>query len=525
MDHALLRLMAVLAVVSWNCGCAEEPPLVPVEPQRATTITEVSGEMRAVVASDNAFAIDLYQHLASERQDNLFFAPGSIATVLSMAAEGARGVTAKQFAQVLKWPQNQSSRAGPGEATMNLRPFHQGRHDLLELTNPGLTNREAVDTYIAGLRRRLDRHLQQLKDGWSKPSPADYAAAQQAAAELNRLSACVDRYEFRSSSTVWYEQSRPLRPDYLATMRLFFGPGAVLPINFIQQGSRALLPINREVSRVTAGKIPELLSEEIMSDEEWRRIRFLLTNAVYFRGAWRTPFEQAKTKELPFDSGDGRTPLTRMMANYFEEVGYAAFEADGSQFSTPHVIPFKGEPPPCYPGDGGWTLLELPYKGDSLSMVFILPRRPAGLASLESRLSAKQMTVWLKAISRRPVVVKLPKFHIRDSHLLKTSLQKLGLVDAFIPSGPDAADFSGILDRSSDDLNHYLDGVIHETVIEVNEAGTEAAAATAAVAQVECEPMDGQPFDPIFKADHPFLFLIRDRRSGQILFMGRLVSP
>jgi serpin B len=158
--------------------------------------------------------------------------------------------------------------------------------------------------------------------------------------------------------------------------------------------------------------------------------------------------------------------------------------------------------------------LELPYVGDDLSMVVLLPRETEGLGALEKSLAVESLDAWMAKISKREVIVSLPKFKMTSEFGLAETLQEMGMKDAF---RPDAADFSGMTGRK--DL--FIDAVVHKAYVDVNEEGTEAAAATGVIMKLTA--VRDQP--PVFKADHPFLFVIRENASGSILFMGRVMNP
>lgn len=168
------------------------------------------------------------------------------------------------------------------------------------------------------------------------------------------------------------------------------------------------------------------------------------------------------------------------------------------------------------------ALLELPYVGDELSMVIVLPSERDGLAAVEDGLTADRLEGWIAALAVRQVNVFLPRFRVDppESVRLKDTLTAMGMPLAFTP----AADFTAMSDPSDADERLYIDNVYHRAFVEVNEEGTEAAAATAVVMRARGGG-GGPPDPPTFRADHPFLFLLRDRRSGAILFMGRVADP
>jgi hypothetical protein len=163
-----------------------------------------------------------------------------------------------------------------------------------------------------------------------------------------------------------------------------------------------------------------------------------------------------------------------------------------------------------------FQMLEMPYSGDDLSMVIMLPNQLNGLAELESQLSIDLFQESVASLQEQDVKLHLPKFTFSDQFNLTSILQELGMTDAFVPG---IADFDGIADRELFDL--HISGVFHKTFIDVNEVGTEAAAATGVVVGVTSIP----PPPPVFRADHPFLFALRDAHSGSLLFVGRLNRP
>jgi len=160
-------------------------------------------------------------------------------------------------------------------------------------------------------------------------------------------------------------------------------------------------------------------------------------------------------------------------------------------------------------------ILEMPYAGGDLSMVVLLPKPECGLGKLEAALSTELVRSWLSRLSKQKVEVYLPRFKVEKRFLLNKQLKDLGMVDAF---DQDLADFSGMAPVRE----LYISTVIHKAFVEVNEEGTEAAAATAVVMSGKGLLSD-EPH--VFRADRPFVFLIRDLRSGCILFMGRLADP
>ncbi|XP_010864308.2 probable serpin E3 [Esox lucius] len=221
-----------------------------------------------------------------------------------------------------------------------------------------------------------------------------------------------------------------------------------------------------------------------------RRLQMALVNTVNFRGVWQKQFLFTDTQNLPFTLSDGKTIKVPMM--------YQATEVNFGQFRTP--------------SNQRYTVLELPYFGRSLSLLVVLPsERKTPLSLLESQLTPRAVAAWDTGLRRTKMDVFLPRFKMQNRFNLRTVLPSMGVSDAFNPM---AADFTG----TSAEEGLYVSDAFHEARIEVTEDGTKAAAATAMVLLKRSRA-------PVFKADRPFFFLLRQVSTGSILFMGRLVNP
>jgi serpin B len=220
-------------------------------------------------------------------------------------------------------------------------------------------------------------------------------------------------------------------------------------------------------------------------------IRLLLTNAIYFKGDWTRKFDEAATKEESFHLDRIDKVKVKMMRQ----------QADLSYAKVDDV-----------------QVLELPYGNRDLSMVVLLPSRAGGLAELEAALSVNSVNTWLRALLPHTVNVFLPRFRLTEQFALADVLRSMGMATAFDIT---TADFFGITDPGACILVPIcISEVIHKALVEVNEEGTEAAAATAvSMGYVGMAP------HAVFRADHPFIFMIRHNGSGSILFMGRVVNP
>ncbi|KAM4558623.1 putative serpin E3 [Odontesthes bonariensis] len=233
-------------------------------------------------------------------------------------------------------------------------------------------------------------------------------------------------------------------------------------------------------------------SGEPQAEPLWwgHRLQVALLNTVAFRGVWQKQFMFTNTQNLPFILSDGSAIKVPMM--------YQAAEVSFGQFRTV--------------SDQRYTVLELPYLGRSLSLQVVLPsERKTPLSSLESQLTARQLASWDSGLRRTKMDIFLPRFKMQNKFNLRSVLPSMGISDAFNPT---AADFTGM----SVEEGLYMSDAFHEVRIEVTEDGTKAAAATAMVLLKRSRA-------PVFKADRPFLFLLRQVNTGSILFMGRVMNP
>jgi serpin B len=231
----------------------------------------------------------------------------------------------------------------------------------------------------------------------------------------------------------------------------------------------------------------------------------LLTNAIYFKAAWLHPSDERWTESSQFllaipELSRRGGALFRGLFNRRQKVAVPFMQQTG-RFG--------------YIGECDLQVLEMPYAGEEFGIVIILPRRMDGLATLEKSLNVEKLSTMLADLNAQEVNVQLPKFKLTESLELSKLLSEMGMPLAF----RDEADFSGMADRR----DIFFSMVIHKAYLDVDESGTEAAAASGIVMVVSGARFRTRPF--IFRADHPFLFLIRDRRTGIILFIGRLVNP
>jgi serine protease inhibitor len=264
-------------------------------------------------------------------------------------------------------------------------------------------------------------------------------------------------------------------------------------------------------------------------DEETKKLmRLVLTNAIYFKGEWAEVFAEGQTKDEDFTLAGGRKVCVPLMRRGdMGSARYAAFKGDGSFFDTPARVPRGAvDEKKVYPDERGFTMLELPYKGGEVSMLVMLPRSADGLEELEKKLTAENLVAWVGKLQHRGVHVLLPKFKVETKYDLGKTLEGMGMARAFKdPRLADGAQFDGMSQSQDPAQKLFISKVLHKAFVEVNEKGTEAAAATAVMMMRPMSAVGSTPFTPTFRADRPFLFLVRDRQSGSILFLGRMSNP
>jgi serpin B len=293
-------------------------------------------------------------------------------------------------------------------------------------------------------------------------------------------------YELLAANALWGQKGYPFVPDYLALLKSNYGAG-LEEADFRGDTEGARKTINVWVEKETRDKIKDLIPPGLLTGET----RLVLTNAIYFKGTWAIPFKKDATADGDFFVAAGE----KVQAPLMNQTGYFG-----------------------YYDAGQWKALEMPYKGNELAMVILLPAQVDGLPQMEKDLAAGKVLGDLAAnLKMRRIRVTVPRFKTTASILLGKTLAAMGMPLAFDPS---KADFSG-MNGGKESL--CISEVVHKAFVGVNEEGTEAAAATAVVMTA----LEGMRMDepPVFRADHPFIFLIRDKASGCILFLGRVVNP
>lgn len=397
MKHIRAALVAGVAavVVASTCFAAGESP---------------------VVQGNNAFAIKLYQNLASANSGrNVFLSPYSISTALAMTYAGARGETEKQMAQALQFGLPQ-------------KDLHPAFSTLMKSMESGTKGRQ---------------------------------------------------YKLHIANALWGQEGRKLLPEFLNIAKTQY-EGGYRAVNFRRDPEASRKTINAWVEERTNKLIKDLLARNDITE----LTVLVLTNAIYFKGNWLTQFKKEQTKEAPFFV----TPATSIpVPMMLQEGTFGHGEADSTQ------------------------LLELPYAGDDLSMLVLLPK--GDVREAEQLLTRRGIADLRSRLVPETVKVFLPKFKFKERYSLSQPLQDLGMVDAFDEM---RADFSGMTGQKE----LYVSRVIHQANVDVNEEGTEAAAATAVVMSTK-----SMPRTTVFRADRPFLFAIMHKPTGSILFLGRVMKP
>lgn len=278
---------------------------------------------------------------------------------------------------------------------------------------------------------------------------------------------------------LFLQQGLPVKPLFLSGLQQDFGV-APEPVDFEGDPFGSIDAINAWVNRQTNGVIPQLFSSPI------EEARLVLTNAVYFNGDWRYPFDPGDTAPAPFYKTSGRTT-----AEFMHRTGDLRYGAGR-----------------------GYAAVELPYRASTLSLLVVLPAK-GNFGAFQRRLGSSGLARIVRGLSPQRVELSLPRFHMKTNTTLDGTLKTLGMPAAFSES----ADFS----RITGDDSLKIGTVVHAADLRVDEAGTVAAAATGVVVVARSKP---KPVRVVrFNANRPFLFFLRDRRTGAVLFAGRLTDP
>ncbi len=288
-------------------------------------------------------------------------------------------------------------------------------------------------------------------------------------------------YKLSTGNALWVQQDYKFLEEYLSTVEKYYG-GKAANVDFIKETEKSRQTINTFIEEQTNDKIKDLIPQGLLGAST----RLVLTNAIYFKGTWTWEFDKSDTSEQDFKITPINTVKTPMM--YLNN--------DKAEFN--------------YADIGDLQILELPYKGEEISMLVLLPT--GDIDSIESSLTAEKLEEWKGQMKEDKLdAIYLPKFEFDTKYFMNDALSAMGMPTAF-----GNADFSGMTGTKG----LYIQYVIHQAFIKVDEEGTEAAAATAVIID-ESAAIQRK----IFRADHPFIFIIQDKATGNILFMGRVVDP
>jgi serine protease inhibitor len=529
----LVGSLVVLTSVALATGCFfyTNSPAPEEEPGTARKrIQEITPEIRDMVKANSDFALDLYARLAQQNQaKNLFFSPYSLSSALAMVAEGARSETAEEMGKVLRYSADARNKGEDARLLpWDMNRIHTGMSALNDhfLSGAGSAPRSVQDK-LAALRRELQAANEQVSKHNNRDNFAEAQAvankARSLADQINKLQVQYNQYELSVANALWGEKSYAFKQSYLDTIHQFYHSG-FFPVDFQHDTEGARKRINGWVEEQTHNRIKDMIPAGNLD----ALVRLVLTNAIYFKGEWAEVFPKEATKDDDFLLGGGKKQRVPLMAyDGMKGARYAAFQGDGAFFDTPQQINRnENDAKKLYPDDSGFQLLELPYKGGEVSMVVLVPRSADGLATLEKKLNRARLQGWIDKMANRKVHVFLPKFKLTAEYDMVNTLKQMGMVRAFVnPLEPKGAQFDGMSASTDPAQQLYVSKVLHKTFVEVNEKGTEAAAATAVIMRAASAPPVSVPFTPVFKADRPFLFLIRDVKTGGIYFVGRLLHP
>jgi len=319
--------------------------------------------------------------------------------------------------------------------------------------------------------------------------PKDDATRRSSVAAIyNGLNKKDAKYRLHTANALWVQKGYQLLSEYTNRVEKYYA-GKATNVDFVRATEQARQTINNWVENKTDNKIKDLFPQGSLN----LFTRLVLTNAIYFKGIWVKEFDKGETREEVFRVSREQTVKVPMMRRTDAEAKFNYAETEDLQ------------------------ILEMLYEGGDLSMLVLLPRND-GLKSLEDALTLEKLNEWKNELKEQRVDVYIPKFTFESKYFLNENLKEMGMPLAFTPPGmPLGADFSGI----AGDKELFIQLVVHQAFIDVNEEGTEAAAATG----VSVGIVSIGPRIPIFCADHPFIFIIQEKETGNILFLGRVIIP
>jgi serpin B len=293
-------------------------------------------------------------------------------------------------------------------------------------------------------------------------------------------------YRLLMANRLWGQRGVPFMPDFLEIIRENYG-AELGRLDFKTNSESATETINKWVAEQTDNKIQQLIARDVLD----KLTQLVLVNAVYFKSKWASQFKTYNTSSTPFQISKTRKVDVPLM-----------WQKDAFKYRAVKDL----------------QILELPFAGHGVSMIVLLPKTTDGLGELETRLNSENLAKWLTGLQLQEVHVFLPRFRLTSQFQLNDVLLAMGMTSAFSPRTAD-------LSRMTGEPNMFISAVIHKAHVVVNEEGSQAAAATVVSEPKSAPPRRKPKPTPVFRADHPFVFLIRHNKTGSILFLGRLVDP
>lgn len=323
--------------------------------------------------------------------------------------------------------------------------------------------------------------------------PDDREAIATAAAALREALAAAkgESIKLEIANRLWVQTGKQIEAPFTAILEAKYAAAAGI-VDFAARPEDARSEINAWVGEHTAKKIPELLKSGSIT----AMTRLVLTNAIYMKASWATPFEKSATRPAAFILAGGDAATVPFM----NSSGRMTAGRVGS-------------------GDSTATVCEIPYDGGQLVMVLVVPEKAAGLPAVLAGMNADWRTTWNAGeprVRQRPVILSLPKWTARKPLGLNGALESLGMKQAFVPGEADLSGMDGTQDL-------FVSAVVHEGFVEVSEEGTEAAAATAVVVATRSAIIPDEPLE--VKADRPFAWAVVERATGAVLFAGTVTDP
>jgi serpin B len=295
---------------------------------------------------------------------------------------------------------------------------------------------------------------------------------------ISHINAPSAEYELNTANALWAQQNYPFLNTYIDTVRENYY-SEVTNLDFVGETEKSRVTINDWVEEKTNDRIKDIIPPGVLTP----LTRLVLTNAIYFKGTWITQFDKEDTRLQDFKLGGNRTVEVEMMYLPDEEFNYYWSE--------------------------DLQVLEMPYEGDQVSMLVLLPEE-GKMEELEESLTPENLNLWRSSLREQEIDIYIPKFELETKYFLTQNLAEMGMPTAFSMD----ADLSG-MDGTTDLM---ITDVIHQAFVRVDEEGTEAAAATAVIVALKGMPNQ-------FRADHPFIFIIQDTETGSVLFMGKVTDP